>query len=48
MGNLGNLILLYFVIFDPLMSLSFFFAATKNMDSKQRLKTATMPIIVAC
>lgn len=47
MRNLANLILLYLVIFDPLMSLSFFFAATKNMDSKQRIKTATMAIIVA-
>jgi multiple antibiotic resistance protein len=48
MKNLINLIILYFVIFDPLMSLSFFFAATKNMDTKQRIKTATLAIMVAC
>ncbi len=48
MKNLINLTILYFVIFDPLMSLSFFFAATKNMDIKQRIKTATLAIFVAC
>ncbi len=46
-GNLISLIILFFVIYDPLLSIPFFLNATKNMDKKERFKTATLAILVA-
>ncbi|MFC1786618.1 MarC family protein [Halobacteriota archaeon] len=46
-GNLIGLIILFFVIYDPLLSIPFFLNATKNMDKEERFKTATLAILVA-
>ncbi|NYT00595.1 MAG: MarC family protein [Methanocellales archaeon] len=46
-GNLISLIILFFVIYDPLLSIPFFLNATKNMDKEERFKTATLAILVA-
>jgi len=47
MGNLISLMILFFVIYDPLLSIPFFLNATKNMDEEERFKTATLAILVA-
>lgn len=47
LGNLISLIILFFVIYDPLLSIPFFLNATKNMDKEERFKTATLAILVA-
>ncbi|HIH36794.1 MAG TPA: MarC family protein [Methanocellales archaeon] len=39
--------ILFFVIYDPLLSIPFFLNATKNMDEEERFKTATLAILVA-
>lgn len=46
-GNLISLIILFFVIYDPLLSIPFFLNATKNMDKEERFRTATLAILVA-
>ncbi len=46
-GNLISLIILFFVIYDPLLSIPFFLNATKNMNKEERFKTATLAILVA-
>jgi len=47
LGNLISLIILFFVIYDPLISIPFFLNATKNMNEEERFKTATLAILVA-
>jgi multiple antibiotic resistance protein len=47
MEHLWELIVLFFVIFDPLMSFAMFFAASKTMNKKQRVNTALLAILVA-
>lgn len=45
--DLVKLIILFFVIFDPFASLIVFFVATKEMEYKQKVKTACLAIGVA-
>lgn len=45
--SLVQLIILFFVIFDPLASFSVFISATARMSSKQRNHTARLAIFVA-
>ena len=45
--NLFQLIVLFFVIFDPFISFSVFFIATKDMEAKERTKTAFFAVLVA-
>ena len=45
--NLFQLIVLFFVIFDPFISFSVFFVATKDMETKERTKTAFFSVLVA-
>ncbi len=47
LGNLISLIILFFVIYDPLISIPFFLNTTKNMNEEERFKTATLAILVA-
>lgn len=42
-----HLTILFFVIFDPLASFSVFTVATKNMNNRQRLRTAVIAVLVA-
>lgn len=42
-----KLFVLFFVIFDPLMSFTVFFSATKDMRPKERSKTAMLSVLVA-
>ncbi|MDD3421056.1 MAG: MarC family protein [Methanocellales archaeon] len=46
-GHLISLMILFFVIYDPLLSIPFFLNATKNMGEEERFKTATLAILVA-
>ncbi len=46
-GNLISLMILFFVIYDPLLSIPFFLNATENMNEEERFKTATLAILVA-
>ncbi len=45
--NLFQLIVLFFVIFDPFISFSVFFIATKDMVARERTKTAFFAVLVA-
>ncbi|MFH1174597.1 MAG: MarC family protein [archaeon] len=47
MEHLWQLIILFFVIFDPVMSFALFFTATKPLAAKHRNKTAVYAILVA-
>jgi len=46
-GNLLQLIVLFFVIFDPLLSAAVFFTASKKMRLRERKKTAFFAVSVA-
>ncbi|MBU0980697.1 MAG: MarC family protein [Nanoarchaeota archaeon] len=47
MLELIQLIILFFVIFDPPASFAVFLYATKNMDDKEKKKTANLAVLVA-
>ena len=46
-SDILQLSILFFVIFDPLASFSFFIVATQNMPAPQRRKTAVLAVLVA-
>ncbi|MBU3904868.1 MAG: hypothetical protein KJ906_01825 [Nanoarchaeota archaeon] len=45
--NIIQLIVLFFVIFDPFASFMVFFTATKKMKFKQRFNTAMLAVLIA-
>lgn len=45
--HLAQLVVLFFVIFDPFMSFAVFSAVTLHMTKRERLRTAILGIIVA-
>src|SRR5574344_1509332 len=47
MTKLFQLIILFFVIFDPIASLGVFFSQTKKMDAPNRRKTAILAVSTA-
>lgn len=47
MFELIQLVVLFFVLFDPIASLAVFFVATKGMSLKERKKTALYAVFVA-
>jgi multiple antibiotic resistance protein len=46
-ATIVKLVVLFFVIFDPLMSFAVFFTATEHMKKKERGRTAMQAIMVA-
>lgn len=46
-SKLIQLVILFFVIVDPLMSMGIFFSATKNLKHKERLRLALTSVSVA-
>ncbi len=46
-GHIVELVILFFVIFDPLASFTVFTAATKSMTYSQRTRTALLAVLVA-
>lgn len=47
LGSLVKLVILFFVIFDPMVSFAVFSAATRGFDAKKRNRIATQALLVA-
>lgn len=45
--NLWQLVILFFVIFDPFVSMAVFFSATKGLRNMERHKTAIWAVLIA-